>query len=187
MFYMLNAKLCNFITLWNLIKSPQNLRQRSFIIQLTKIWYKKGVKLWTQFPFKNCFCKMLHRRCLTGFWTCLGFWICLLFWISQCSEYTTVLSMSGFRIYLNIPDSWICLIMARYAAIFVNMPKSAWMTFVLHFPIVTPCLLESVITCFDVYCFLEETKFDFFLSSFNIWFVSWFKLSIFINKISTLL
>ena len=38
--HTLNAKLCNFITSWNLIKSPQNFAQRFFSIQLTKIWHK---------------------------------------------------------------------------------------------------------------------------------------------------
>ena len=31
--------------------------------------------------------------------------------------------------------AWLCLIMREYAEIYVNMPKSAWMTFVLHFHI----------------------------------------------------
>ena len=51
--FTLNAKLCNFITSWNLIKAPQNFVQRSFSIQLTKIWYKNRGELWPQFPFKN--------------------------------------------------------------------------------------------------------------------------------------
>ena len=53
---------------------------------------------------------------------------------------------------LNIPGFWICLsnswicLMSQYTGIYVNMPKSAWMTFVLHFPIVIPCQPERVVT-----------------------------------------
>ena len=48
------------------------------------------------------------------------------------------------------------------------------MTIVLIFPIVIPCLLERVVTYFNVYTklevypegsFLEETKFEFFYSN----------------------
>ena len=35
--------------------------------------------------------------------------------------------------------------MSAHAGICVNMPKSVWMAFVLHFPIVIPCLLERVL------------------------------------------
>ena len=40
MSHTLNAKRCNFITLWNLIKLPQNFVERHFSIQLTIIWHK---------------------------------------------------------------------------------------------------------------------------------------------------
>ena len=91
------------------------------------------------------------------------------FWISQVSEYTKVLNTrlvlnlpgfwicqghTGFWIYL-IMSGWICLGMSEYAAIGVNMPKSAWIAFVLYFPIVIPCLLEGVVTYFNVFTKLE--------------------------------
>ena len=56
-----------------------------------------------------------------------GFWICLWYWIYQDSEYYT-----GFRICLN--NSWICADMPHYVWIFLNMTKSVWMAFILHFP-----------------------------------------------------
>ena len=48
---------------------------------------------------------------------------------------------------LNISDFWICL----------NMPKSAWMTFALHFLVVVSSLLEREVTYFNVYAKLEVT------------------------------
>ena len=48
---------------------------------------------------------------------------------------------------LNISDFWICL----------NMPKSAWMAFALHFLIVVSSLLEREVTYFNVYAKLEVT------------------------------
>ena len=47
---------------------------------------------------------------------------------------------------MNIPEN---------ADICVNMPKSARMAFVLYFAIVIPCLLERVLTYFNVYTKLE--------------------------------
>ena len=47
--------------------------------------------------------------------------------------------------------------MPKYEGICVNMPKSAYMDFVLHFPIVISGLLERVITNFNVYTKLEGT------------------------------
>ena len=44
-----NVKLCNFITSWYLIKSPQNLLSP---YNQQKYDMKTGVKLWPQFPFK---------------------------------------------------------------------------------------------------------------------------------------
>ena len=55
---------------------------------------------------------------------------------------------------MNIPEN---------ADICVNMPKSARMAFVLYFAIVIPCLLERVLTYFNVYTKLEvfsEGKFS---------------------------
>ena len=83
------------------------------------------------------FARVLNTRLvlnLPGFWICqgyTGFWICLI--------------MSG----------WICLDMSEYAGICVNMPKSAWIAFVLYIPIVIPCLLEGVVTYFNVITKLE--------------------------------
>ena len=105
------------------------------------------------------------------------------FWICQGPEYTRILNTSGFGIYqnpecafgseharalnmsglqrvLNMSEytwlsDWICLDLSEYATICANMPKSAWMTIALYFPIVIPCLLESVVTYFNVYTKLE--------------------------------
>ena len=49
----------------------------------------------------------------------------------------------------------ICLHMSEYPDIFVNMSKSALMTFVLYFSIVIICLLERVLIYFKVYTKLE--------------------------------
>ena len=105
-------------------------------------------------------------------------WICLWFWIFQGFEETRVLNKPGFWIYQGseyasgsefirvtqgseyawiclIMFGWICLDMPEYAGICVNMPKSAWIAFVLYFPIVIPCLLEGVVTYFNVFTKLE--------------------------------
>ena len=110
------------------------------------------MKLWSQFPLETVFAKCSIADVWQGSEHA---------WVSEYvshSEYASVLNILQFWVcpgseysWIYLTDSWICLIMARYATIFVNMPKSAWMTFVLPFPIVTPCLLESVITYFDVY------------------------------------
>ena len=122
-----------------------------------------------------------------------GFWIWLWFWICQDSEYpsgsdyTRVLNMPGLYRLLNMPD---------YAGICVNMPKSAWITFVLHFSIEILYLLERVVTGFNVYkklevgsCFLEEAKYDFCCSGwkFMIFCFFCFRLNIFASTISNLL
>ena len=55
------------------------------------------------------------------------------FWIYQGSEYARVTEGSEYA--WKIPEyAWTCLIMSAYAGMCVNMPKSAWMDFVLHFP-----------------------------------------------------
>ena len=66
------------------------------------------------------------------------------FWIYQGSEYVRVTEDSGYAWIYQIISGWICLDMSAYARICVNMPKSAWMGFVLYFPIVIPCLLQYV-------------------------------------------
>ena len=45
--------------------------------------------------------------------------------------------------------------MSEYAGIRVNMPKSALMAFVLYLPIVIPCLVEHVVTYYNVDTKLE--------------------------------
>ena len=40
--------------------------------------------------------------------------------------------------------------MSEYIGICVSFPKSTWMASVLYFPTVIPCLLESVVTYFNV-------------------------------------
>ena len=90
--------------------------------------------------------------------------------------------------------SRICWNMSEYASIYVNMPKSAWMAFVLHFP--CGYIILHVVTYLKVYmrltvivwrtrgCFLEETKFNFFCSSWRYYsFVFGFRLNIFTSKI----
>ena len=101
----------------------------------------------------NYFHKTLHRRCLTGFWICVGFWICQPFeytgvlntpglWICQSSEYASGseyvrVQGSGYTKVLNMPGIHRVL----------NIPKSVWMTFVLHLPIVIPCLKKPILFC----------------------------------------
>ena len=48
-----NSKLCNFITSWELIKTPQNFLQDSFSIKSLKLCYKNGVSFWPQGPSKK--------------------------------------------------------------------------------------------------------------------------------------
>ena len=72
------------------------------------------------------------------------------------------------------------------------------MAFVLYFPIVIPCLLEGVVTYFNIYtklevlawywkwgCFLGDTQFD--LVAVSILFGFYFRLNISTSKISNLL
>ena len=61
--------------------------------------------------------------------------------------------------------------MSECAEIYLNIPKSAWMSFVLHFPIVIPWLLgylfQQIFQSEETWaCFLRETKFNFFDLSF---------------------
>ena len=91
-------------------------------------------------------------------------------------------------------SDWICLDLSEYAATCVNMPKSAWMAFVLHFPIVISFLLERVVTFFNVYTKLEVLvwrKMRLFFWRHTIWFNSCmyfigfcFRLNISTSKIS---
>ena len=47
----LNPKLCNSLTSWNLIKTPQKFVHGFFLIKITKICHK-SIKFWPQVPFK---------------------------------------------------------------------------------------------------------------------------------------
>ena len=90
-----------------------------------KSWYYKNT-LRHQLQLLTIFCNILYCRCLTGFWICLGFW----FWIYQGSEYARVtqgsqytsICQNNFWSYQNMPE---------YAKICANVPKSAWIAFVL--------------------------------------------------------
>ena len=72
------------------------------------------------------------------------------FWIYQgseyasCFEYNRVLNMTVLHRIQNMPDYvWICLNMSAYVGIGVNLSKSAWIVFVLHFRIY-PFFLQSL-------------------------------------------
>ena len=90
-----------------------------------------------------------------------GFWIYQGSDYASGSEYARVTQSSEYaRIILEhawiIPGyALVCLIMPEYTKTCVNMPKSAWMAFVLHFPIVIPWRLECVVTLFQR---LHETR-----------------------------
>ena len=87
--------------------------------------------------------KALHHRCLTRFWVWLQFWMCQNSEYASRFEYVRILNIpefwiyqdnTGFKICLIVPGYvWICLNMRE--RICVNMPKSPWMAFVLHFAI----------------------------------------------------
>ena len=98
------------------------------------------------------------------------------FWISHGSEYVRVTQGSEYAWICLIMSDWICLDLSKYAVICTNMPKSAWVAFVLYFPIVIPCLLERVVTYFNVYTKLEVLvwkKMRLFSWRHTIWFNSW--------------
>ena len=87
--------------------------------------------------------------------------------------------------------AWICLNISEYAGLYVNILKSAWISFVLHTPIVILCLLERVITYFNEYfslkgdeaVFLKRQKLIFSIVAGSILFVFWFRPNIFRSKI----
>ena len=127
-----------------------------------------------------------------------GSWICLWFWIWQGFEQAIVLNMPRFWIcfcFSICPGSecirvkqfseyawicltmsgWICLYMSELAGIWVNIPKSSWMVFVLYLPIVIPCLLENVVTYFNIYTKLDVLvwmKIKLFFWRHTVWFSS---------------
>ena len=135
-------------------------------------------------------------------------WICKNFEYLSGFEYGRFLNIPRFWICLwfeYMPEFWICpgyniLNMPEYAGKCVNVPKSAWMTFVLHFPIVIFCLYKTVVNYFNVYMKLEvivwrnmrlvswSGKIWFFLVvAWSICFIRWFRLNIFTSKISSFL
>ena len=90
------------------------------------------------------------------------------FWIYHSSEYASgsentsfeyPKATQGFEYAWIIPEySWISLNMTEYTGLCVkNMPRSAWMAFVLCFLIAVSCLLECVVTYFNVCMKLEGT------------------------------
>ena len=120
----------------------------------------------------NYFRKMLHHRCLTGFWVYLGFSVC------QGSKYTSVLNITNLNMplvfnvrILNETEFWIC---HAYTGFWIylnnswiyqniaNMPKCAWRAFVLHVPIVITCLLKRVVL------FSWGEKISFFLQGLRV-------------------
>ena len=102
------------------------------------------------------------------------------FWIYNSFEYARVPYMAEYTSV--IPEyAWLWLDMPQYLWICLNCLNDFCFTFPHCNPLPT-WKRNYLFRRLCEGCFLEETKFDFFLSSFNIWFVSWFKLSIFINK-----
>ena len=78
------------------------------------------------------------------------------FWISQVSEYTKVLNM---HLVMNLPGFWVHVWFwicqgSEYVRVTLGS-EYAWIAFVLYFPIVIPCLLEGVVTYFNVFTKLE--------------------------------
>ena len=100
------------------------------------------------------------------------------FWMYQVSEYTSGSEYGRFCVIHT--RFWMCL----------NMPKSVLEAFVLHFTIEIPCLLEHVVSYFNVYTKLKGTWMNMSLFSQgdnlifskvagSIWFVYYFRLIIF--------
>ena len=65
---MLNSKLYNLITSWNLIKTPKKILHSSFSIKLTKYVIKTGVNFWSHDPFNNCIFLQLDLK-FSRIWT----------------------------------------------------------------------------------------------------------------------
>ena len=114
-----------------------------------------------------------HRRCLNKLWILNMPEL----WIYRSSEYTRVLNMF---LILNTPGFWIyhgskyarvtkgfkcAWIIPGYTWLYLNVPKSAWMVFVLHLPIVIPYLKEPWIV------FLESENLIFFFYSSRRWLI----------------
>ena len=123
----------------------------SLALNMPRIWIYQG----SVYVFDFKYARVLNIA---------GFCICPWFWICQGSEYTSVLNMLILPRVLNmsefarmIPEyAWLDLNMSKYAGICVNMPKSTWIAFVWHVPIVSPWLLECVVTYFNKVFSLKE-------------------------------
>ena len=96
---------------------------------------------------------------IPGCW--IGFCICLCSWCTRASD------VPGFWIYQSYGHArvtqrseyawaiseyaWLCLDMSKYAEICVNVAISAWIAFVLHFPISAFSFAKHVVTYLNVY------------------------------------
>ena len=110
--------------------------EQTRVLNKSGLWIYQG----SEYSSGSEFARVLNTRLVLNL---PGFWIVR---VMQSFEYAWIcLIMSG----------WICLGMSEYAGICTNVPKSAWIAFVLYFPIVIPCLLEGVVTYFNVYTKLE--------------------------------
>ena len=131
----------------------------------------------------NNFHKILQSRLLTGFWIWLGLW----FWIYQGSEYAEFTRDSHYA-WVCLSNFWMCLNMPKYALMCPNPPE--WLLY--YFPIVIPCLLERVLTYFNIYTltrscsqrdyeaiFLKRQNMIFSIVAGSIWFAFCFRLNIF--------
>ena len=123
----------------------------SLALNMPRIWIYQG----SVYVFDFKYARVLNIA---------GFCICPWFWICQGSEYTSVLNMLILPRVLNMSEyarmihehAWLDLNMSKYAGICVNMPTSTWIAFVWHVPIVSPWLLECVVTYFNKVFSLKE-------------------------------
>ena len=87
----------------------------SLVLNVLEFWIYQGSKYASGFKYARILNTSEYWicQCYTGFRMCLNIsWLCLI--MSECA--------------------WLCRKMLEYAEICVNMPKSAWMAFVLQFP-----------------------------------------------------
>ena len=144
---------------FNWIENDFNMRKKiiavSYFSKCSIVDAWQGSKYASGFEFP----RVLNSR---GFWIYFWFWMCQSFGYIRILNMHLVLNMSGFWIHENseftrvtqgleydwtipeIPEyTWLCLNMLEYAGISVHMSKSAWMVFVLHFPI-SAFILQSL-------------------------------------------
>ena len=87
------------------------------------------------------------------------------FWIDKGSEYASVIQGSEY-VWICLNNSWICLKMPEDAAIYVNITKSVWMTFVLHFPILISLIYELEPTKMVIWLrWVDKTEYRFLVTS----------------------